>query len=95
MNMSIVIDPKDNVATALLNLDEGGVIKIKIGQCEKKIELRQPIPFGHKFALRTIKKGEHVIKYGDVIGKATQTIKEGEHVHIHNVESLRGRRDSK
>ena len=40
---------------------------------------------GHKYALRDIKKGENVIKYGNPIGHATADIKAGEHVHTHNV----------
>ena len=40
---------------------------------------------GHKYALRDIKKGENVIKYGNPIGHATADIKKGEHVHTHNV----------
>ena len=38
------------------------------------------IPAGHKFALRDIKKGETVIKYGQVIGRATCDIKTGDWV---------------
>ena len=45
------------------------------------------IPAGHKFALKDIKNGEYVIKYGEIIGRATQDIKEGEWVHTHNVKS--------
>lgn len=45
------------------------------------------IPFGHKFALSDIKKGEYVIKYGHPIGRATQLIKKGEWVHSHNLSS--------
>ena len=45
------------------------------------------IPAGHKFALRPIKKGEEVIKYGQVIGRATCDIQEGDWVHTHNVKS--------
>ncbi len=45
------------------------------------------IPAGHKFALRDIAKGETVIKYGQVIGRATTDIKKGEWVHTHNVKS--------
>ncbi len=45
------------------------------------------IPAGHKFALRDIKKDEYVIKYGEIIGRATQDIKKGEWVHTHNVKS--------
>ena len=40
---------------------------------------------GHKYALRDIKKGEDIIKYGNPIGHATADIKAGEHVHTHNV----------
>ncbi len=45
------------------------------------------IPAGHKFALRDIPKGEYVVKYGEIIGRASQEIKEGEWVHTHNVKS--------
>jgi altronate hydrolase len=40
---------------------------------------------GHKYATRLIRNGENVIKYGSVIGYATQDIAEGAHVHIHNM----------
>ncbi len=42
---------------------------------------------GHKYALRDIKCGENVIKYGNPIGHATADIKKGEHVHTHNVKT--------
>ena len=45
------------------------------------------IPAGHKYALRDIKKGETVIKYGQIIGRATADIKSGDWVHTHNVKS--------
>ncbi|MBQ8291281.1 MAG: altronate dehydratase [Clostridia bacterium] len=45
------------------------------------------IPAGHKFALRDIALGEYVIKYGEIIGRATADIKQGEWVHTHNVKS--------
>ncbi len=45
------------------------------------------IPAGHKYALKDINKGEFVIKYGEIIGRASQDIKEGEWVHSHNVKS--------
>ncbi len=40
---------------------------------------------GHKYALRAIRAGENVIKYGMPIGHATCDIAPGEHVHVHNV----------
>ena len=42
---------------------------------------------GHKYALKDIKKGENVIKYGNPIGHATEDITAGEHVHSHNVKT--------
>ena len=42
---------------------------------------------GHKYALRDIKCGENIIKYGNPIGHATCDIKKGEHVHTHNVKT--------
>ncbi len=42
---------------------------------------------GHKYALRDIKCGENIIKYGNPIGHATEDIKKGDHVHSHNVKT--------
>ena len=42
---------------------------------------------GHKYALRDIKCGENIIKYGQPIGHATCDIAAGEHVHTHNVKT--------
>ena len=42
---------------------------------------------GHKYALRDIREGENIIKYGQPIGHATCDIKTGEHVHTHNVKT--------
>lgn len=42
---------------------------------------------GHKYALRDIKTGENIIKYGNPIGHAVCDIKKGEHVHTHNVKT--------
>ena len=85
----ILINPKDNVVTARRDLAEGMV-------CEAgpaKVRLRERIPLGHKVALRAIRKGEPVVKFGNPIGLATQDIASGEMVHIHNMESCRGRGD--
>ncbi len=45
------------------------------------------IPAGHKVARRDIAKGEFVIKYGQIIGRAKEDIKAGDWVHTHNVKS--------
>jgi len=91
----VVMDPSDNVATALKELKKGETIPIEVGAKTINITPLEDIQFGHKIALRNIEPSEHVRKYGEVIGAATQKIKQGEHVHVHNVEGLRGRGDKK
>lgn len=85
---AVVIDSKDNVATALRQLEQGTSIRVEIGDNALEITLSQTIPLGHKFALRDVERGEPIIKYGEVIGLAATTIKKGEHTHIHNLETL-------
>ena len=51
------------------------------------LEEQNNIPAGHKVALKDIKSGDEVIKYGMVIGKAYKDIKKGEWVHTHNLKS--------
>ena len=41
------------------------------------LEANGAIPAGHKMALRHIAEGEYVIKYGQIIGRATADIAEG------------------
>ena len=52
-----------------------------------ELDSQSEIKLGHKVALKDIKKGEYVFKYGEVIGKASQDIKKGEWVHSHNLVS--------
>ena len=92
---AIALDKEDNVATATTGLAKGETIAVSPGNDMISKVLTQDIPYGHKFALRDIKKGEVIIKYGEVIGKATESIGKGDHVHIHNIEGLRGRGDRK
>jgi altronate hydrolase len=43
------------------------------------------VGLGHKLAVRPIRAGETVLKYGQTIGFAAADIPAGAHVHIHNV----------
>ncbi|MCU0827808.1 MAG: altronate dehydratase family protein [Tabrizicola sp.] len=49
------------------------------------VPLPGPVPRGHKIATRAIAKGEEVIRYGQIIGQATEDIPAGSHVHSHNL----------
>ncbi len=81
----IVVDEKDNVATALRVLEEGDLVEAGTGDSVVSLTVRQAIPFGHKVALTVIERGQPVIKYAEEIGLATSKILAGEHVHVHNV----------
>lgn len=90
---AIMIKEKDNVATALRDIRTGETISVGIGEQTKEISIINTIPYGHKFAIQDISKGENILKYGEIMGRATQDIAVGAHAHIQNIESLRGRGD--
>lgn len=54
-----------------------------------KFTVLNDIPVGHKVALKDLKPGDTVIKYGVDIGKVVAPIKQGEHLHVHNVKTKR------
>jgi altronate dehydratase small subunit len=92
------ISPDDNTATALIDIQAGENISLvsKSGLIGE-MSVKEAIPFGHKLAVVDIKEGEKILKYGEVIGLATQQINKGEHVHIQNVASalLPGAKEAK
>ena len=90
---AIMLRENDSVATALRDLAVGEEIVVGIQERSLRVRIGQPIPFGHKVATIDIGQGDNVLKYGEVIGRATQAIQKGFHAHVHNIESLRGRGD--
>ena len=81
----IIVNEKDNVATALRDFKKGEKVA--------NIKLLNDIASGHKFALKDIKKDEIIIKYAEAIASASCDISTGEWVHIHNTAGIRGRGD--
>ena len=83
MNNFVVLNENDNVAIALTDFKIGE--SISIGDCF--IILKTDIAFAHKIAIKDIKTGEKIFRYGLPIGSATQNIGKGEHVHKQNIQS--------
>jgi altronate dehydratase len=81
----LILNPRDNVAVATSVLEPGA--EVPAGDLTLRVGDR--IAFGHKLAIRAIGAGDDVIKYGEVIGRATSDIEPGAHVHVHNVVSAR------
>jgi altronate dehydratase small subunit len=90
---AILMKQDDNVCTVIETIEPGADIDIDINGDRTTVQVCERIPFAHKFAFRPIRQGEAIVKYGEVIGIATKDIRPGQHVHIHNLESRRGRGD--
>jgi altronate dehydratase len=79
----IIINPRDNVAIALADIQRGSQAILPDGT---SVQAVSDIPYSHKIALTDISAGADIIKYGELIGEAKTGIKKGEWVHIHNLD---------
>lgn len=91
MNAVIHVNEKDNLVTCLRPISKGEAVTLD----GKTYVATSDIPKFHKMSVATIKKGEFCYKYGEVIGVALEDLKPGDYVHVHNLESTRGRGDKK
>ncbi len=90
---AIMMKAVDNVCTVVEAVPAGSEVVVSLSGTTGKARVTENIPFAHKFAVRDIPPGGAIIKYGEVIGLATKSITAGQHVHVHNLESCRGRGD--
>lgn len=80
-NAAILLNARDNVAIARVPLPAGQRVRVS----GHSVVLREPVPGGHKLALRPVAAGEPLYRYGEVIGRAGTAIEPGAHVHTHNI----------
>lgn len=82
---------EDHVAVAVTDLAPGEEVEVAVleGGSPLRVFICEPIPLGHKVALRDIGEGDIVREYGEAIGRANRPILAGAHVHTHNLRSLR------
>ena len=88
----LVHSPKDNVGVVVVEgLDSGTDMLGVVTEIDKTVKLKakSAITIGHKVALKALKKGDTIWKYGQDIGVAKKSIGRGEHVHVHNVKTKR------
>lgn len=88
----VLHDAKDTVAVAVVEgIEAGTELNAWIMDEDKVITVvaKQPIPIGHKVALRDMEVGQTVFKYGVDIGKVVAPIKAGDHAHVHNIKTKR------
>jgi (2R)-sulfolactate sulfo-lyase subunit alpha len=88
----IVHDKSDSVGVVVVeDLKPGDDATGWIMETDETITLksRDAVPLGHKIALREIKSGETILKYGYDVGRAVADIGKGHHVHVHNMKTKR------
>src|SRR6188768_1457853 len=78
---AVYLHADDNICVAARNLAANQSLEV----AGTSIQLAQPIRIGHKIAVRPIRAGENVRKYGQIIGQATELIEPGHWVHSHNL----------
>ncbi len=79
----LILSENDDVAIVLCDIAAGTFLP------GPDITTRSSIPSGHKLSLKSLKSGDVVRKYGQIIGCAVSDIGPGEHIHNHNI-SLAG-----
>lgn len=88
----IVHDKADTVGVVVVeDVKPGQDLTGWIMETDATVSLKalDPVPLGHKIALRDVKSGETVLKYGHDVGRAIADIGKGRHVHIHNLKTKR------
>jgi altronate hydrolase len=78
---AVYLHPDDNICVAARNLGAGQELEI----AGTTIRLAEAVRLGHKIAVRGIRKGDYVRKYGQIIGQATASIEPGQWVHSQNL----------
>ena len=88
----LVHDHKDNVGVVVVEDLAPGIEMLAVvteDDSDFRIVAREAVPIGHKIALKDLKPGDTVIKYGQDIGKAVAPIAKGGHVHTQNLKTKR------
>jgi galactarate dehydratase len=78
---TIKVNPADNVLIPVANMPRGGEIR----DGETRLSAREDIPQGHKIALRDMKAGDPVIRYGIVLGCLTRDVRAGARIDEHAI----------
>ena len=75
-NRILRLNARDNLIVA--------VDAIELGAAADNVLATARVPRGHKMATAKIAKGAPVLKFGQIIGFATEDILPGAHIHTHN-----------
>ncbi len=88
----LVHDPRDNVGVVVVEGLQAGTEMLCVvtqDNTDFRLVAKMDVPIGHKVALRDLRSGDTVIKYGQDIGRMVADAHRGEHVHVHNLKTRR------
>ncbi len=88
----IVHDKADTVGVVVVeDVKPGQELTGWLMETDETIGLKalDAVPLGHKIALKDIRPGDTVLKYGNDVGRAAGEIGKGRHVHVHNMKTKR------
>ena len=88
----LVHSPKDNVGVVVVEGLKAGTDMLGVvteNDTTLTLKAKHDIPIGHKVALKPLKSGDTVVKYGEDIGKMVADAGVGEHVHTQNLKTKR------
>lgn len=80
----VVLADEDNVGIAVRDIGADEPARATDGP---RVTASEPIPLGHKVALKPIAAGGLIVRFGVPVGIATAGIQPGSLVHVHNVKS--------
>ncbi len=88
----LVHDHKDSVGVVVVEGLEAGtdmLVCVTHDNSTFRLKAEQAAPIGHKIALKDLKTGDTVYKYGEDIGKMIGDCAKGHHLHTHNCKTKR------
>ncbi len=88
----LVHDHKDSVCVVVvegLEANTDMLVCVTHDNSTFRLTSEEAAPIGHKLALKDLKKGDTVYKYGEDIGIMTADCKKGHHLHTHNCKTKR------
>jgi altronate hydrolase len=80
---AVRVHPDDDVAVLIRPLPAGSEVVVE----GARVTLAEDVPAGHKVALRALRAGEAVHKYGMPIGAVTTDVAPGTWLHAHNLKT--------
>lgn len=88
----LIHDHKDSVGVVVVEGLTAGTEMLVVcteDNTSFRMKTEADVPIGHKVALKDMKNGETVYKYGEDIGRMIADCPKGHHLHTHNCKTKR------